>query len=157
MSASSTPTLAPSAARARARLTAVVDFPTPPLPDATATMFFTPGNELDPALHRMGNDLARDADVHGAHARDAAEFSPDELADRIELRLRGIAQLDLERDAAAFHFDVSRRLGGEKIRARIRVKDFLEGAVDLFLGHGHGGPRDFRRAGGLPAGNGLIF
>jgi len=103
----------PFGGQRKARFTAVVDFPTPPLPDATATMFFT-RNELDPALHRMGNDLARDADVHGAHARHAAEFSRDEFSDRIELGLRGIAQLDLERDAAAFHFDVSRRLGGEK-------------------------------------------
>ena len=39
--ASSNPTLAPSASSARARFTAVVDFPTPPLPLATNTMFFT--------------------------------------------------------------------------------------------------------------------
>jgi hypothetical protein len=48
MSASSMPTLAPSAARARARLTAVVDLPTPPLPEATAMMFLTPGISLTP-------------------------------------------------------------------------------------------------------------
>src|SRR6056297_12742 len=44
MSASRMPTRAPSAARARARLTAVVDLPTPPLPEATATMLPTPGS-----------------------------------------------------------------------------------------------------------------
>ena len=43
-SASSRPTRAPSAARASARFTAVVDLPTPPLPEATARMFFTPGS-----------------------------------------------------------------------------------------------------------------
>ena len=48
MSASSIPTLAPSAASARARLTAVVDLPTPPLPEATAMMFFTPGISFTP-------------------------------------------------------------------------------------------------------------
>ena len=42
MSASRMPTLAPSFASASARLTAVVDLPTPPLPDAIATMFLTP-------------------------------------------------------------------------------------------------------------------
>ena len=42
------PTLAPSAARARARFTAVVDLPTPPLPEATAMMFFTSGISLTP-------------------------------------------------------------------------------------------------------------
>ncbi len=36
------PTFAPSAASASARLTAVEDLPTPPLPELTAIMFFTP-------------------------------------------------------------------------------------------------------------------
>ena len=35
--------MAPACASATARLTLTVDFPTPPLPDATATMFLTPG------------------------------------------------------------------------------------------------------------------
>ncbi len=48
MSASSMPTAAPSAARARARLTAVVLLPTPPLPEATATMFLMPGTSFTP-------------------------------------------------------------------------------------------------------------
>eukprot|EP00955_Chlamydomonas_euryale_P045534 353182-Chlamydomonas_euryale.AAC.26 len=41
-SASKMPTLAPIWARVYARLTAVVDFPTPPLQLDTATMCFTP-------------------------------------------------------------------------------------------------------------------
>ena len=40
--------MAPSAASARARFTAVVLLPTPPLPDATAMMFFTPGSNCTP-------------------------------------------------------------------------------------------------------------
>ncbi len=48
MSASRMPTEAPSAASASARLTAVVLLPTPPLPDATATMFFTLGSSCTP-------------------------------------------------------------------------------------------------------------
>src|SRR5271165_1634737 len=43
MSASRIPMRQPSAARLRARLTAVVDLPTPPLPDATAMILATPG------------------------------------------------------------------------------------------------------------------
>src|SRR3954470_18605864 len=43
MSASSTPTLSPSVASPSARLTAVVDLPTPPLPEATAMIDSTPG------------------------------------------------------------------------------------------------------------------
>src|SRR6266849_131247 len=43
MSASSRPTLAPLMPRAQARFIATVDFPTPPLPDATAIACLTPG------------------------------------------------------------------------------------------------------------------
>src|SRR5690606_520921 len=43
-SASSTPTRAPSAASARARFTAVVDLPTPPLPEPTAMMLRIEGS-----------------------------------------------------------------------------------------------------------------
>src|SRR4051794_8696582 len=43
MSASRRPTRRPSMCRARARLVATVDLPTPPLPLATARTLFTPG------------------------------------------------------------------------------------------------------------------
>ncbi len=43
MSASSTATRLPRLRSASARLAEVVDLPTPPLPDATAMMVFTPG------------------------------------------------------------------------------------------------------------------
>ena len=43
MSASSRPTLAPIWASAQAMLALTVLLPTPPLPEATATMFLTPG------------------------------------------------------------------------------------------------------------------
>src|SRR5574341_776478 len=43
MSASSSPTLAPALARATARFTLTVDLPTPPFPEAMATLFLTPG------------------------------------------------------------------------------------------------------------------
>ena len=42
MSASMRPTLAPFLAKAAAKLTATVDLPTPPFPDATAIIFLTP-------------------------------------------------------------------------------------------------------------------
>src|SRR3989337_3040306 len=48
MSASRIPTLAPSADSASARFTATVDLPTPPLPEATAMMFFTPSMGFTP-------------------------------------------------------------------------------------------------------------
>ena len=40
MSASKIPTLAPSDFRAKAMLAETVDLPTPPLPEATAIIFF---------------------------------------------------------------------------------------------------------------------
>src|SRR6185437_10252672 len=43
MSASRTPTFSPRSRSPSARLTAVVDLPTPPLPEATAMMASTPG------------------------------------------------------------------------------------------------------------------
>src|SRR6185369_17757925 len=46
MSASSRPVATPLAARPSARLTAVVDLPTPPLPEATAMMCLTPGTSM---------------------------------------------------------------------------------------------------------------
>src|SRR2546427_722864 len=59
MSASSKPTDAPLLRRAAARLTATVDLPTPPLPDATAIVCLTPGRTSD-GLGRMkaGRTLA---------------------------------------------------------------------------------------------------
>ena len=48
MSASSSPVLTPLAASPSARFTAVVDLPTPPLPEATAMMCFTPGTSMRP-------------------------------------------------------------------------------------------------------------
>jgi hypothetical protein len=42
MSPSRIPTLAPSKNSDKAKFTAVVDLPTPPLPEATAMIFFTP-------------------------------------------------------------------------------------------------------------------
>src|ERR1700674_451522 len=49
MSASSRPTLAPESCSEAARLTATVDLPTPPLPDATAMTCLTPGMACSPA------------------------------------------------------------------------------------------------------------
>ena len=50
MSLSMRPTASPCRASAAARLTATVDLPTPPLPEATATMLFTPGSSIRPEV-----------------------------------------------------------------------------------------------------------
>src|SRR5690554_1176704 len=46
ISASTNPTLAPFCANATAKLEAQVDLPTPPLPDAMAIIFLTPGSSF---------------------------------------------------------------------------------------------------------------
>src|SRR5262245_10052565 len=58
MSASSTPTLRPRVASPRARLTAVVDLPTPPLPEATAMIASTPGTPTVPSPRGAGRGAA---------------------------------------------------------------------------------------------------
>src|ERR671925_2256863 len=59
MSASRRPTSAPLLNRAAARLTATVDLPTPPLPEATAIVCFTPGSiSLGWARMKAGRTLA---------------------------------------------------------------------------------------------------
>src|SRR2546425_3634071 len=59
MSASSSPTEAPLLRRAAARLTATVDLPTPPLPDAMAMVCLTPGRISEGlGLRKAGRTLA---------------------------------------------------------------------------------------------------
>jgi hypothetical protein len=101
MSASSRPTLAPSAASASARFTAVVDLPTPPLPEATAMMFFTCGISFTPRCTRARrsceNTLALTLPAPGS----AFSLSITRVADAVDLAFRRVAQFDVERDVAA--------------------------------------------------------
>src|SRR5258706_186446 len=61
MSASSTPTRSPLAFMPSARLAATVDLPTPPLPEATATMARTPGASAVLAAATAGRAAGRGA------------------------------------------------------------------------------------------------
>ena len=76
MSASRMPIRRPLAARARARLVAVVDLPTPPLPEATATIGRTPGTScLPPGLFGLSPAslwLKHEVDLDRARALVAA-------------------------------------------------------------------------------------
>src|SRR6516165_6863384 len=58
MSASRMPTLSPTSRSPRARLTAVVDLPTPPLPEATAMIASTPGTPIGEGALRGAGPLA---------------------------------------------------------------------------------------------------
>ena len=84
MSASSSPTRSPCAASATARLTAVVDLPTPPLPEATATIVFTSGSSIGALAGRRLRPVRHGhARAAGGPARPAPPgFGPARLAMR---------------------------------------------------------------------------
>ena len=90
MSASSTPTDAPSAASASARFTAVVDLPTPPLPEATAMMFLIPGTSFTPRCTACDDDLREVTLTFTAPTPGGLQRLRHQLpADRLELALAG--------------------------------------------------------------------
>jgi hypothetical protein len=111
MSASSMPTVAPSAASASARLTAVVLLPTPPLPDATAMMFFTPGSSCTPRCTACAVILAGDVDADVAHARHRPRGRHELPAQAGHLALGGVAQLHVERHVVTVDPQVLQRFG----------------------------------------------
>ncbi len=65
MSASSSPVAKPCRASATARFTATVDLPTPPLPEATATMAFTSGSNIACFRRAVADAARRRARVRG--------------------------------------------------------------------------------------------
>src|SRR6516165_7281696 len=81
MSASRTPTARPLALSPKARLAATVDLPTPPLPEATATIAFTPATAprwVRPPAAGCGAfrlDLDREGDI--AVANDDPRHHPE--------------------------------------------------------------------------------
>ena len=85
MSASRMPTRSPACAVATARLTAVVDLPTPPLPDATATIAPTPDGSAPDVGGRPDVDAAEedvDALALGRYAIAHCPPKPPSAADR---------------------------------------------------------------------------
>ena len=78
----------------------MVDLPTPPLPEATAMMFLIPGTSFTPRCTACDTTFD-DTFTGDVAARPRAFSACDHLAaDRLELALAGIAELDLERDIA---------------------------------------------------------
>ena len=89
------PTDAPSAASASARFTAVVLLPTPPLPDATAMMFFTFGSSFTPRWTACATTCEVTVDLYAGHARHAGDGVRHKRADGVELAFRRITQHDV--------------------------------------------------------------
>src|SRR5882672_2787726 len=76
MSASSTPTFSPRSRKPSARLIAVVDLPTPPLPDATATIAPTPGGPCTARSPRGACEWPCPPPCGGAGGGGAARAAP---------------------------------------------------------------------------------
>ena len=75
MSASSMPTVAPSAASASARLTAVVRLADAALAGGDGDDVLHAGHQLDAALHGVGDDLGIDVDADVADARHGLQLA----------------------------------------------------------------------------------
>ena len=156
MSASSSPTRWPRVVSARARLTEVVDLPTPPLPEATATMAAMPGSAprlswpcggwLRGAAPRRGGACApsRGAAAGGAlggeHRGDrghAGERHHRRLAGGAQRLLGGsLARVDLEGEAdiAVAHDHARHHSERDHVLALPRVLDPGERRQNLLLG-----------------------
>ena len=120
------PTLAPSAASASARLTAVVLLPTPPLPEATAMMFLTLGSSCTPRCTACAMIFVATLTLTLSTPATPARRRDQRLAQRRDLALGRIAELDVEGDVAAVDAQVLQRLGADEILAGIGVDDGLE-------------------------------
>ena len=133
MSASSRPTRAPSRARLTARLTATVVLPTPPLPDATAIVFLTPGirSAAGPPNERL-TLLAQSTRTGGG----AQRLQPvDDV--RLDLGLQragGRGELDREVDCAAVDVDRLDHPEADQVASDLRILDQRQGGHDVFVG-----------------------
>src|SRR5581483_10532830 len=135
MSASRMPTFRPRSRRPSARLTAVVDLPTPPLPDATAMMAPTPGGACAGCVPAAGA-LGCQRNEHRVDPGKAAHRRLRAFAHRLpggdRRRIDGHGK---EHFAAADH-DVGENaalgqrppVGGRDLRKRVN---------DLFFAQGH--------------------
>ena len=147
MSASSRPTDAPSRASATARLTLTVLFPTPPLPEATAMMFFTPGTssaDCDGVARRTVAPQLTSMPL-GAERR---ERGPDLALDLVLERAGRGRQLDREGDVRAVHHEVLHHVPRDEVAAELGLPDGAERVEDGGIGQG-------RHRSGSPCGAGV--
>ncbi len=97
MSASSIPTFAPSAASASAKLTAVVDLPTPALAAGHRDNVLHAVYQFHAALHRMRDDLAGNGGSNLACVRQSgAQMVFNERLDFVPHAFRRITEQNLE-------------------------------------------------------------
>ena len=96
------------------------------------------GHELDATLHRMRRDFLRHVDGDAPRARQRRERVDDQLAQRLVLRLRGIAELDVDDDVGAVDVHLLDGFATHKIFAGDRIGQRAQSRLDIGLGDGHG-------------------
>jgi hypothetical protein len=120
MSASKRPTRAPRSARPAARLTATVDLPTPPLPEATATTFLTPGR-TSVSARSLG-----------------LQYFAYACSDVVLVRRIGGAQCERDGDSVAVDVEVVDEAEGDDVVAECGVLDGFEQLEDVVFVHACG-------------------
>jgi hypothetical protein len=85
----------------------------------------------------MSHDLAGDVDGHAADARQRAQPRGDLLAHRLDLRLRRVRELDVDRDVVAGDADLLRRFRGDEVLAGIGIDDLGQRGLDVLFSDGH--------------------
>src|SRR5262245_34159341 len=170
MSASSTPTASPLAARPSAKLAATVDLPTPPLPEATATIAPTPGTAPRRPICVAGPPCGggrRRAARAGAGLGGQHRGHRDDPGQRLDRRLGRLAQrfearpalgldLDREPDIAVAHDDPGHHAQRDDVAAPLGVAHPPQRVENLSLGDGGhdilpGGGRNVPEIGGPAA------
>ena len=158
MSASSIPILRPLAASASARLAAVVDLPTPPLPEATATIVLHAGHErlAGPGLSgppargrapaaRCGGAGAARMSLRGQHRGDRQDAGQGldrllgRLAQRLEMRPALRVDLDREADMAVAHDEPRHHAQADDVLAAVGIEHAAQRVEHLGFGRGSGG------------------
>src|SRR5271166_6246448 len=145
MSASSTPTLSPLAFKPSAKLAATVDLPTPPLPEATATIAPTPG--IAPRCGRFAAAApGRPAPSAGVCGAGCAAVLPRAAVWAVSTAATGL-DLDRERDIAVADRDSRDHPERDDIAPAIGVGDSGERLDHLFFSDSHLIPQSGRRPG----------
>ncbi len=133
MSASIKPTFAPICARAQAMLAETVLLPTPPLPEAMATTFLTPGSACwrGNAFAGVGADNGGHFDLDLADAGDGPDFFPAHPLDFFFQRAGGRRQFHGESDVGTVYDDVLDHPQRHQVFVKIRVNDAAQRLKNL--------------------------
>ena len=151
MSASSRPTDAPAWASATARLTLTVLLPTPPLPDATAMMFLTPGTSCS-AWRGCDRRTIAPQVMSTRVAPMASERGVGRPLDLVLERTGGRRELDRHRQVGAVDDDVLDHVERDQVAPELGLLDRAHRVDDGVVGqagHRRSGPFEVGSSGGF--------